>query len=131
MMAYFEGEYSTVQELIRYCHTLDRPDKKLQICMNICQMLEAVEMNEDLRKEIDKMRKFAQDLLTNTKFRKAIYKRDALMNIEPVTYFGDDVPKGDMYDYDMELEEDVTVIDFKIVTFLGNVLKFMQADAII
>lgn len=130
-MGLFEGDFGTVQELVRYCHTLDRPDKRLQICMNICQMLEASELDEDMKAVVKKMRKFAQDLLTNPKFRKAVYKRDALMSIEPITYFGDEVPKGDQYDYDQELEEDITVIDFKIVTFLGNVLHYIQNQSIL
>jgi hypothetical protein len=130
-MAFMEGEFGTVQELIRYCHTLDRPDKKLQICMNICQMLEGDEISKDMQNEIKQMRKFAQDLLTNSQFRKAVYKRDALMKSEPITYFGDDVPKGDQYDFDQEFEEDITVIDFRIVTFLGNVLKHIQTEQLI
>ena len=127
-MSYMDGEFGTVQELIRYCHTLSRPDKKLQICMNICQMLEGGELTDEMNTLIDKMRKFCQDLLKNPKFRKAVYKRDALLKLEPITYFGDSIPKGDQYDYDKELEEDITVIDFKIVTFLGNILKYLQGE---
>jgi hypothetical protein len=74
------------------------------------------------------MRNFIQDLLTNPQFRRAVNKRTALMEREPITYFGDMLEKGDMYDFDNELEEDLTIIDFKITTFIGNVLRFIQGE---
>jgi len=33
-----------------------------------------------------------------------------------------------MYDFDEELENDLTTIDFKLVTFLGNVMKFVHGE---
>ena len=120
-------ELRTVAELVKLCITLDRIDKKLQISYNICQIFENMDTNEEMKKETKEMSKFSQNLLMNAEFRKAVFKRTALMDREPVTYFGDEILKGDQYDYDENLEKDLTVIDFRITTFLGNIMRFVQS----
>jgi hypothetical protein len=115
-------------ELIKTCQMSNQTDKRLEICFNICQMLQTQGLDETLTKEVNKMGKFVQDLLTDPEFRRQIHKRHALMEREPVTYFGDPVLKDDMYDYDDKFEKQVTNIEFRITTFLGNVLAFIQEN---
>jgi len=118
-----------MQELVKMCHTQAKPDIKLQICYNLCQMLDNQQMDEDMTKEVKEMGKFTQDLLTNPEFRRAVHKRTALMEREPITYFGEETLKNDQYDYDEDLEKDLTTIEFRITTFLGNVLRWLQEQS--
>ncbi len=125
----FDEEMDSVTDLVKMALTTEERFvlRKLQIVMNICQMLEAMELNPDFKKDADKMKEFAQNLLLKTDFRRAVFKRTALMEREPIVYFGDVVAKEDYYDYDEALENDLTQIDFAIARFLGNVLKQVQA----
>jgi hypothetical protein len=126
-MAVFENnEFYSMQELVRICIQEDKIDKKLQICFNLCQMLTGMTLDEPMIKVVKKMQGFTQKLLTDADFRRAIHRRNALMEREPITYFGDQVAKDDMYDFDEDLEKDVTSIDFEVTTFLGNVLGWIQ-----
>lgn len=128
MGIYQDNEYYQMGELIKTCQMSNQTDKRLEICFNICQMLQTQGLDETLTKEVNKMGKFVQDLLTDPDFRRQIHKRHALMEREPVTYFGDPVLKDDMYDYDDKFEKQVTNIEFRITTFLGNVLAFIQEN---
>lgn len=114
-------------ELVKLCTAQDRVDKKLAIAYNITQILQKQQLSEQMQKEVSKQSGFCQQLLTNPKFRKAVYKRSALMEREPVVYFGDEVVKGDYFDFDEELERDITEIEFRITTFLGNVMSYVQS----
>lgn len=122
----FEEELANVKELIKMCIQENRADRKLQICHNICQIMEEPELPKELKKELGEMEKFSKDLLTNPQFRRAVNKRTALMEREPVTYFGQELPKGDEYDFDEELENEITAIDFRITLFVGRILKHIQ-----
>jgi len=115
-----------MQELVRICIQQDKIDKKLQICFNLCQMLTGMTLDESMTKVVKKMQSFTQRLLTDADFRRAIHRRNALMEREPIIYFGETVAKDDMYDFDEQLEKDVTSIDFEMTTFLGNVLGWIQ-----
>jgi hypothetical protein len=126
MAFYGDDEFYTMKELIKAVQSSNQTDKRLEMVHNICQMLTTQTLSEDMEKEVKNMEKFSQGLLTDPKFRKGIHKRQALMEREPITYFGDSVMKDDPYDYDDKFEEQVTIIEFKITTFLGNVLAFIQ-----
>jgi hypothetical protein len=126
-MAVFENnEFYSMQELVRICIQEDKIDKKLQICFNLCQMLTGMTLDEPMVKVVKKMQGFTQRLLTDPEFRRAVHRRNALMEREPITYFGETIAKDDMYDFDEELEKDITSIDFEITTYLGNVLGWIQ-----
>lgn len=122
----FEEELQNVQSLIKMCVQLDRIDKKLQICHNICQIMDGTELPKKVDKEVSDMRKFSKNLLINPEFIKNVNKRWALLEQEPVTYFGDDIPKGDMFDYDPEFEDELNAINFKITEFMGDIMKHIQ-----
>ena len=126
MPTYEDNEFYAMQELVRVCIQQDRVDKRLQICFNLCQMLTQMQLDDTMTKTVRETSKFCQKLLTNAEFRRAILRRNALMEREPITYFGDETAKDDMYDFDEQLEKDLTEIDFKITTFLGNVLTYIQ-----
>jgi len=128
MGIYQDNEYWQMGELIKTCQMSNQTDKRLEICFNLCQMLQTQQLEPAMEKEVNKMGTFIQKLLTDPDFRRQIHKRHALMEREPVTYFGDNILKDDMYDYDDEFEKKVTSIEFQITTFLGNVLAFIQEN---
>jgi hypothetical protein len=128
MGIYQDNEYYAMQELVKTCQLSSQTDKRLEMCYNLCQMLSTQAADPKMEKEVKQMGKFTQELLTSHKFRRLIHKRHALMEREPITYFGDEILKDDMYDYDEEFEKQVTNIEFKITTFLGNVLAFIQEN---
>jgi hypothetical protein len=131
-MAYFgDNEFYSLLEQVKLCQTQQRPDIKLEICLVICQMLGTQALNEDLTNETKKMEKFVRDLLTSAEFRRKVHKRQALIEREPITYFGQDTLKDDEYDFDEQLEKDITAIEFKVTTFLGNVMAFIQEQSAI
>lgn len=121
-----DDEFRNVEDLINLCYAQTRVDVKLQIVFNICQILGEQEWDKSFTKDIKQMSKFVQNLLLDNKFRRAIHRRSALIDREPIIYFGDDTPKGDMYDYDETLENDITHIEFAITRFLGTTLKNLQ-----
>ena len=125
MAFYDNNEYYQLGEQVKMAITQTRPDMKLQITSIICQMLDSQELDDKMRKAVDEMAKYCQKYLQNPAFRKAVHKRHALMQKEPIIYFGDD-PKGDYYDFDEGLEKELTAIEFKITTFLGNVMAWIQ-----
>lgn len=128
-MAYFQdNEFYQMTELVKTCQMSNQVDKRLELCHNLCQMLSTQKLTEDMEKEVRNMERYSQGFLTDPKFRKSIHKRQALMEREPITYFGDDTLKSDGYDYDEQLENQITTIEFKITTFLGNVLGFIQEE---
>ena len=131
-MTYFgENEFYMMLDQVKLCQTQQRPDIKLEIVAVICQMLQTQPLEDDMADEIKKMEKFVGGLLTNSNFRKKVHKREALIAREPITYFGDDTLKDDPYDFDEKLENEITAIDFKITTFLGNVMAFIQEQSAI
>ena len=131
-MAYFQdNEFYQMGELIKTCQLSNQTDKRLEIIHNICQMLGTQTLDEGMTKMIKSMEKYSQDLLTDPNFRKAVHKRYALMEREPITYFGDELLKGDSYDFDEQFEKKITEIEFRITTFLGNVLAFIQEQGAI
>jgi hypothetical protein len=126
-MSYFgDNEFSMMLDQVKLCQTQQRPDIKLEIVIVICQMLQTQPLEDDMVAEIKKMEKFARDLLTSPEFRRKVHKRMALIEREPIIYFGDEALKDDPYDFDETLENDITAIDFKITTFLGNVMSYIQ-----
>jgi hypothetical protein len=127
-MAFFGGdnEFYQLTEQVRMCQTQLRPDIKLEICHIICQMLLTQPLDDDLQKEVTGMEKYIRTFLTNSNFRRDVNKRQALIEREPITYFGDELLKGDQYDFDEKLEKELTTIEFRITTFLGNVMSFIQ-----
>lgn len=131
-MTYFgENEFYMMLDQVKLCQTQQRPDIKLEIVAVICQMLQTQPLEDDMANEIKKMEKFVRDLLTNVDFRKRVHKRQALIEREPIIYFGDETLKDDAYDFDEKLENEVTAIDFKVTTFLGNVMAFIQEQSAI
>jgi hypothetical protein len=131
-MAYFQdNEFYQMTELVKSCQSSNQVDKRLEIAHNLCQMLSTQTLDEDMDKEVKNMEKYTRTLLTDSKFRKNVHKRQALMEREPITYFGEDLQKDDAYDFDAEFEEHITEIEFKITTFLGNVLAFVQEQSAI
>jgi len=126
-VAYFaDNEYYLMSELIKNCQSSNRTDQRLELVHNICQMLASQTLDEEMTKLIKNMEKFTQEKLTDAKFRKKVHKRHALMEREPITYFGEETMKSDPYDFDEEFEKEITAIEFRITTFLGNVLAFIQ-----
>ena len=126
-MAFFQdNEFYQMTELVKSCQVLLRTDKRLEICHNLCQMLHTQQLDTNMESQVKKMERFTQDLLTSPEFRKAVHKRQALMEREPITYFGDEFPKQDAFDFDEKFEREITNIEFKITIFLGNVLAYIQ-----
>jgi len=125
MAFYDSNEYYQLVEQCKMCISANRPDMKLQIALIVCQMLDSQELEDKMRKAVDEMSKYCQKYLQNPTFRRLVHKRTALMQKEPIIYFGDE-PKGDYYDFDEALEKELTAIDFKITTFLGNVMAWVQ-----
>lgn len=126
-MTYFgENEFFMMLDQIKMCQTQQRVDTKLEIISVVCQMLQTQPLDEDMVNEIKKMDKFARDLLTDPEFRKKVHKRHALIEREPITYFGAITLKDDEYDFDEKLENEITSIEFRITTFLGNALAYIQ-----
>lgn len=131
-MAYFQdNEFYQMTELVKTCQLSNQTDKRLEICHNLCQMLNTITLDEDMTKLIKNMEKFTQEKLTDAKFRKKVHKRHALMEREPITYFGEETMKSDPYDFDEDFEKEITAIEFRITTFLGNVLAFIQEQGAI
>ena len=126
-MSYFgENEYYMMLDQVKLCQTQQRPDIKLEIVIVICQMLQTQPLEDEMSVDVKKMEKFARDLLTNPDFRRKVHKREALIEREPIVYFGSDTLKDDEFDFDETLEKDITAIDFKVTTFLGNVMAYIQ-----
>ena len=126
-MAYFQdNEFYAMQELVKTCQLSSQIDKRLEMCHNLCQMLNTQTLDENMTRLIKNMEKFTQELLTDPQFRKSVHKRYALIEREPITYFGDETLKGDGYDFDEAFERSITEIEFKITIFLGNILAFIQ-----
>jgi hypothetical protein len=131
-MTYFgENEFYMMLDQVKLCQTQIRPDIKLQIVLVICQMLQTQPLDDDMLGEIKKTEKFARDYITDPEFRRKINKRQALIEREPIVYFGDEMLKDDAYDFDADLEKNITDIEFKITTFLGNVLSYIQEQSAI
>lgn len=129
-MAYFgDNEFYQLTEQVKLCQTQIRPDTQLEIVMVICKMLSTQSLDEDMDKEVRQMEQFVQKLLTNPQFRRDVNKRQALIEREPITYFGDELLKGDQYDFDEKLEKELTAIEFRVTTFLGNVMAFIQEQS--
>lgn len=128
-MAYFgDNEFYQLTEQVKLCENQTRPEIKLEICMVICQMLSTQALDESMSAEIKKMQTFTTKLLTDPAFRRKCSKRQALVEREPITYFGQDTLKGDEFDFDEEFEQKITDIQFKVTTFLGNVMAFIQGE---
>lgn len=126
-MSYFgENEYYMMLDQVKLCQTQQRPDIKLEIVAVICQMLQTQPLEDEMSADIKKMEKFARELLTNPDFRRKVHKRQALIEREPIIYFGQETLKDDEYDFDEALEKDITAIDFRVTTFLGNVMAYIQ-----
>ncbi len=126
MAFYGDDEFFSIKELIKSCQVSNHTDKRLEMCNNLCKMMMTQTLSEGMDREIRLMEKYTQALLTDYKFKKKVYKRQALTEREPITYYGDDLIKDDPYDYDEEFEREITMIEFKITTFLGNILAFIQ-----
>jgi len=126
-MGYFQdNEFYQMTELVKTCQLSNQVDKRLEMVHNLCQMLSTQTLEEDMEKEVKNMERYTQVLLTDPKFRRNVHKRQALMEREPITYFGEETLKDDPYDFDEKFEKEITNIEFKITTFLGNVLAFIQ-----
>jgi hypothetical protein len=121
-----ENEFYMMLEQVKVCQTQQRPDIKLEVVAVLCQMLQTQPLDDDMAEEIKKMEKFTKGLLTNPEFRRKVNKRQALIEREPIVYFGQETLKDDEYDFDEELEKDLTDIQFKITTFLGNIMAYIQ-----
>jgi len=127
-LAYFGGdnEFYAMQELVKTCQLSNQTDKRLEMTHNLCQMLDTQTLDENMTKMVKSMEQYTQGLLTDPEFRRNVHKRHALMEREPITYFGDSMLKDDPYDFDETFEKKITEIEFKITIFLGNVLAFIQ-----
>lgn len=126
-----DNQFSSVKSNIQSIYVEDEIDKKLQLCLGICEMMFTVQMDADTERIVRKMSNYSQKLLNDTQFRKAIWKRTAIIKTESITYFGDDLQKGDMYDYDETLEKDIVKIDFEITNFIATIQAFiMKNDSI-
>ena len=130
-MSIFEDDYQSLQPLIKMCSDAEKINIRLRIVHNICQVLLGNKMDKQFEKEVQMMAEFSREKLLNHEFMKAVHKRNALILGEPITYFGDDVPKGDMYDYDEELEKDINELDFMITAFIGKTMKHIQSSEMI
>jgi len=126
---YDSNEFYYMQELVRMCITFKEIDKRLQICFNLCQMMVDMTLDEKATKFVKDMQAYSQKKLMDADFRKKIFRRAALMEREPIAYFEDGNPKDDIYDFDAELEEEVTEVDFKVTTFVGNVSSWIQGQS--
>lgn len=129
-MSFYQGdnEFYVLTELVKTCQINNMVDKRLEMTHNLCQMLSTQQLDEAMTKMVKSMERYTQDLLMNPNFRRSVHKRHALMEREPIVYFGDNVLKDDAYDYDEELEKKITEVEFKITTFLGNVLAYIQKE---
>jgi hypothetical protein len=124
-----ENQFDSIKTNIQNIYNADEVDKKLQLCMGICEMMLTQQLSPDTESIIKRMSSYSQRLLKDEKFRKAIWKRNAIVKMEAMTYFGDDLQKGDMYDYDESIERDIVKIDFEITSFVANVQShIMRSD---
>lgn len=129
MAGYDSNEFYYMQELVRMCITFKEIDKRLQICFNLCQMMADMTLDEGATKFVKDMQAYSQKKLMDADFRKRIFRRQALMEREPIAYFEDAAPKDDVYDFDADLEKEVTEVDFKVTTFIGNVSSWIQGQS--
>jgi len=127
-MAYFGGdnEFYQLSELLKSCQMSGQVDKRLELANILCRVMITQPLNEDMEKLVKGMEKYTQNLLTSPTFMKNVHKRQALREREPITYYGGGALKDDEYDYDEDFEKQITEIEFKITTFLGNIWAFVQ-----
>lgn len=118
---YNQQEY-TYENWISQFKSMTKLSEQLQFILLILNSLEG-DSQEQFYNELTKF----EEYFTDQEFMRKVKARDALIDSNPAEYYGRDFGEDDPYQYDQELEKNITEISMDILTTLGRVIKLMKS----